>query len=105
MPKSPNSFVQNKKPVKKVVNGLKNVATVVKKAIENKKMGNNTGNKDQKCEKPTFSDIVKGNDQKEVKNKTFNSHPNRSIGQAIANEEEDNISLISITTISSSTTK
>ena len=67
-------------------------------------MGNNTGNKDQKCEKPTFSDIVKGNDQKEVKNKTFNSHPNRSIGQAIANEEEDNISLISITTTSSSTT-
>ena len=54
MPKTPNSFVQNKKPVKKVANGLKNVATVVKKAIENKKSGSNIGKKDKKVKSQLF---------------------------------------------------
>ena len=85
--------------MKKVVNGIRNVATVVKKAMENKKSGNIMSKKDSKNEKKTYSDITKKggqiNKDKEATDKTFNSHPNRSSAQVMENKGEDNISLCS----------
>ena len=99
VPNEPNNADQNKKSVKKVVNGIRNVATVVKKAMENKKSGNIMSKKDSKNEKKTYSDITKKggqiNKDKEATDKTFNSHPNRSSAQVMENKGEDNISLCS----------
>ena len=90
----------NKKSVKKVVKGLKHVATSVKKALDNKKGDKNVRkNSQDNNKKLNYVEAAKkgtiGSQIDKNADKTYNSHPNMSSACAKRNKGVDSISMCS----------
>ena len=89
---------KNKKPVNKVVSGLKTAATNVKKVLESKKGDkkgkNNTPPKGVVSYLGAAKNGINNNNARHINDKTFNSHPNSSIAVKV-NKDKDKTSLFS----------